>query len=125
MQVMRAHSLMKGDAPMTDLGLLEDEDQARAEKTIARAMEAFDTTIEALQAAVRELKAEYRTGETEVLRDLKAMNAAFQLAMSTEAKAREAVAKQAPLAGSGSLDLDAAREEIRLRLACLRTADDN
>ena len=109
---------------MTDLGLLE-EDQERADITIARAMEAFDTTIEALQAAVRELKAEYRTGETEVMKDLKAMNAAFFLAMSTEAKAREALAKQAPVVGDGVLDLDAAREEIRLRLACLRAADDN
>ena len=109
---------------MTDLGYLE-EDQARAETTIRRAMEAFDTTIEALQQAVAELKAEYRAGETEVMKDLKAMNAAFQLAMSTEAKARDALAKHAPAVGAGTLDLDAAREEVRLRLACLRTADDN
>ena len=109
---------------MTDLGFLE-EDEARAELTIQRAMEAFDTTIEALRHAVAELKAEYRTGETEVMKDLKAMNAAFQLAVSTEVKAREALAKQASQVGAGTLDLDAAREEIRLRLACLRAADDN
>ncbi|MEM9318310.1 MAG: hypothetical protein AAGA70_04820 [Pseudomonadota bacterium] len=109
---------------MTDLGLLE-EDKARAEITIRRAMEAFDTTIEALQHAVSELKAEYRSGEAEVMRDLKAMNAAFQFAVTTEAKAREAVAKQTPAMGVGSLDLDAAREEIGLRLACLRAAGDD
>lgn len=109
---------------MTDLGLLE-EDQERAEVTIARAMEAFDTTIEALQHAVRGLKAEYRSGEAEVMKDLKAMNAAFFHAMSTEVKARESLAKQAPVATGGVLDLDAAREEIRLRLACLRTADND
>jgi len=109
---------------MTDLGFLE-EDQDRAELTIARAMEAFDVTIEALQHAVAELRAEYKAGETEVMKDLKAMNNAFQAAMSTEAKARDALAKQGQLVGGNALDLDAAREEVGLRLACLRAVEDN
>ena len=109
---------------MTDLGLIE-EDQAHADKTIGRAMEAFDTTIEALQHAVQELKAEYRAGEREVMKDLKSMNDAFKLAVDSEAKARALLARQSVGAGAGCLDLDAAREEVRLRLACLRAADDN
>ncbi|MEM1273879.1 MAG: hypothetical protein AAGF88_08680 [Pseudomonadota bacterium] len=109
---------------MTDLGLIEEE-QARAEKTIRRAMDAFDVTIAALQDAVADLKAEYDAGEKEVMRDLKAMNSAFQFAMQMEARARETAAKQGPTVSVGSLDLDAAREEIRLRLACLRDAEDN
>lgn len=106
---------------MTDLGLIEEE-QARTEKTIRRAMEAFEITVEALNEAVSRLREEYRAGEKAVMTDLKAMNGAFQFAMQLEARARETAGKQHTGGGAGSLDLDAAREEIGLRLACLRAA---
>lgn len=110
---------------MTDIGLLM-EDDARAAKTVERAMEAFEVTIEALQDAVGKLRAEYETGEKAVMSDLKVMNAAFTHAMKMEAAARDAASKHLTIATAGvELDLDAAREEIGLRLACLRSAGDD
>lgn len=109
---------------MTDLGLIE-KDTTRADKTIRRAMDAFETTIDVLNEAVNKLKAEYRAGEKAVMADLKAMNTAFSFAMAMEARARDAAGPHTQAKAAGTLDLDAAREEIGLRLACLRSAEDN
>ena len=109
---------------MTDLALIE-EDKAREEIVIRRAMKAFEVTLLALDAAVDDFKAEYLSGEKEILKDLKAMNSAYQYAMETEQKARERAAKQIGAIHAGTLDLDAAREEIGLRLACLRATGDD
>ena len=55
--------------------------------------------------------------------EVKAIVAAFQLAIQQEAKAREAGSRKYGAAPEGGwLDLDAARVEIRGRLACLRAA---
>lgn len=98
------------------------EEQARADEVVARAMAAFEVTIEALDEAVARLRAELRSGEKTVMSDLKAMNAAFLFAMQQQEKARDAGAKGTLRGGCGALDLEAARTEIGLRLACLREA---
>lgn len=109
---------------MTDLSILE-QDEARSEKTIARAMTAFDTTLDTLQEAVETLKADYKNGAKDVIDQVRSMNKAFQSAMEAEAQARGSLRKQGIYIGSGSLDLDGARDEVRLRLACLRDAKDD
>jgi hypothetical protein len=94
----------------------------RAETLVARAQEVFETTVEVLQDAVRTLKAMPDSGEREVVKDVRAMNAALQLAMDMQEKAR--VAGSAHFGGGtgGRLDLEAARDEIGVRLARLRDA---
>ncbi|MGP1358387.1 hypothetical protein [Roseicyclus sp.] len=94
----------------------------RAEMLVVRAQEVFETTVEALQDAVRTLKAMPDTGEREVIKDVRAMNSALMLAMELQEKARVAGSKHFGTEAGGKLDLAAARDEIALRLACLRTA---
>ena len=100
---------------------IADEDMARARKVLGRAIKAFEVTIEALDAAVDRLREDVTSGEQEVMKDLRAMNGAFLFAMTLEEKARAAEFGTGG-GGAGQLDLDAAREEIGLRLACLRAA---
>ncbi|QBX99836.1 hypothetical protein E2K80_03060 [Rhodophyticola sp. CCM32] len=50
------------------------------------------------------------------------MNGAFLFALAMEEKARVAAGKHVGGGAGGRFDLDAARAEIGLRLACLRTA---
>ncbi|WJY20511.1 hypothetical protein QTA57_11695 [Fontisubflavum oceani] len=100
----------------------ERQAAARAERVVSQAMKAFEVTLEALEAAVDALRAEAATGEQAVSKDLKAMNAAFLFALQMEEKARAAGDKHGAGPGAGQLDLDAARAEIDLRLACLRAA---
>lgn len=104
---------------------LTDDDASRADLAVARAMAAFETTIQALEAAVAELRDEACLDPRTVMGDLKVMNTAFAHALQMEAKARENGEKFAGRAGTGALDLDAARAEIGLRLACLRSAGDD
>lgn len=95
---------------------------ARAERLVARAQEVFETTVEALEDAVRTLKSMPETGEREVIKDVRAMNSALMLAMELQEKARVAGSKHFATDAGGRLDLEAAREEVALRLACLRDA---
>ncbi|MDG4649795.1 hypothetical protein P6F26_15225 [Roseibacterium sp. SDUM158017] len=94
----------------------------RAEMLVARAQEVFETTVEALQSAVRTLKSMPETGEREVVKDVRAMNGALMLALELQEKARVAGSRHFGTDGGGKLDLDAARDEIAMRLACLRDA---
>ncbi|MBY6199834.1 hypothetical protein KUV65_00535 [Maritalea mobilis] len=95
----------------------------QAEKVVAYAMEAFETTIEALRDTVRVLKSMPETGEKEVMKDVKAMNNALMFTMEMQEKARAAGSKRFGADRNGCmLDLDGARAEIDFRLACLRDA---
>lgn len=97
----------------------------RAQKIVADAQEAFETTIEALKDTVRVLKGMPETGDREVIKDVKAMNQAFLFALEMQEKARVAGCKKfGTIGGSAALDLGAARDEIAFRLACLRDAGD-
>jgi len=96
----------------------------RAETLVARAQEVFETTVEALQDAVRTLKSMPDAGEREVIKDVRAMNSALMLAMELQEKARAAGSKHFGTEAGARLDLSAARDEIALRLACLRDAGD-
>ncbi|MCU4653345.1 hypothetical protein N8I71_10905 [Roseibacterium sp. SDUM158016] len=98
----------------------------RAETLVARAQKAFETTVQALEDAVRALKSMPETGEGEIVKDVRAMNNALMLAMEMQEKARVAGSRHfgtgAGNGGSGRLDLEAARAEIAERLARLRAA---
>ncbi|AHM04736.1 hypothetical protein roselon_02409 [Roseibacterium elongatum DSM 19469] len=94
-----------------------------AEKIVAYAMEAFDTTIEALRDTVQVLRSMPETGEREVIKDVKAMNNALMFTMEMQEKARAAGSKRFGTDRNGcKLDLDGARAEVEMRLACLRDA---
>ncbi|RMA42144.1 hypothetical protein D9R08_11895 [Rhodophyticola porphyridii] len=97
-------------------------DLARAEGIVAEAMKAFDVALEVLSDAIDALRAEKTVGEQEVTKDLRAMNNAYMFALQMREKARDAGDRHGAAAGGGGLDLDAAREEIGLRLACLEAA---
>jgi hypothetical protein len=96
----------------------------RAERLVARAQEVFETTVEALQEAVRTLKSMPETGEREVVKDVRAMNSALMLAIDLQEKARAAGSRHFRTDGRGTLDLAEARKEIAVRLARLRDAGD-
>jgi len=96
----------------------------RAETLVARAQEVFETTVEALQNAVRTLNATPGTGEREVVKDVRAMNSALMLAMEMQEKARVAGSKHFGGGTGARLDLAAARAEIDARLARLRDVAD-
>jgi hypothetical protein len=96
----------------------------RAEMLVARAQEVFETTVEVLRDTVRTLKTMPDNGDREVLKDVRAMNSALQFAMDMQEKARVAGSTHfGGGTGGGRLDLDAARDEIRARLARLRDAE--
>ena len=61
-------------------------------------------------------------GDKQVVADIKALNGAFLFAMKMQEAARAAGSERFGLRGAGQLDLDAARDEIGIRLACLRAA---
>jgi hypothetical protein len=56
------------------------------------------------------------------LADIKALNAALLFALKMQEATRAATQQDTEGQGAGALDLDAARDEISRRLACLRTA---
>lgn len=99
---------------------ITDEDLSRAQRLLEQATVAFEITREALYDTVERLKAEKAAGSDEVLKDLKQMNIALLTAMGMEEKARATEIRRTGGGGTGALDLDAARAEIGLRLACLR-----
>jgi hypothetical protein len=94
----------------------------RAETLVARAQEIFETTVEALQDAVRALKETPEAGEREIIKDVRAMNSALMLAMELQEKARVAGSRHFGTDAGARVDLAEAREEIAVRLACLRDA---
>jgi len=98
----------------------------RAELLVARAQIVFETTVEALEHTVHKLKSTPESGERDVMKDVRAMNAALMLAMDMQEKARAAGSSHfgAVDGGNGRLDLAAARDEIAGRLARLRDASD-
>ena len=106
---------------MTDIQC--DEDLAHAERTVVRAWKALETAIEVLESTVDAAKASGPVDAGEMVKDVKALNAAFLWAMQQEGKARDAGSQRYGRgAGGQPLDLEAARAEVELRLACLRGA---
>ncbi|WP_416915672.1 MAG: hypothetical protein ACMUJJ_01265 [Roseicyclus sp.] len=102
----------------------ETEGLVRAERSAAQALKALETATRLLERRLdRARAAEEELSEGEVVQEVKAIVAAFQLAIQQEAKAREAGSRKYGAGPEGGmLDLDAARVEIRGRLARLRAA---
>jgi hypothetical protein len=110
---------------MTDV-IIADEDLAYAERAAARALKALEAASQLLERRLdRARAAQEELSEDEVVKEVRAVLAAFQQAMHQEAKARDAGSrKYGGGTGGGTLDLDAARAEVRGRLARLRAAAD-
>jgi hypothetical protein len=107
---------------MTDMIDLVD-DRAHAERTVGRALKALEIATQTLEDAVDAWRAlEDGAGEKQVVTEIKALNGAFLFAMKMQEAALAAGSERYGAAGAGTLDLDAARDEIGLRLACLRSA---
>jgi hypothetical protein len=85
-------------------------------------LEAFATARQVLRGTLKRLKAEEPVESSEVPKHIRELNNALILAMGLEGKARDATGQRTGEIGAGQLDLDAARTEIGLRLACLRAA---
>ena len=99
-----------------------DEDHARFQEMLDGAMEVFATTQEVLQGTLNRLKAEAAVQGNEIGKEIRDLNSVLMLALSLEAKARDATGQRQERRGAGQLDLDGARAEIGVRLACLRAA---
>lgn len=103
--------------------LSESEDLAHADATVARAYKALGVAVVLLESALDAARAAHAAGEgdtSEVVKELRAVGAAFQMALQLEVKAREAGSQRYTRHGTGVLDLAAARREIEGRLARLR-----
>ncbi|MGI3187283.1 hypothetical protein [Nioella aestuarii] len=99
-----------------------DEDHTPFQEMLGGALEAFETAREVLRDTLKRLKAEEPVESSEVPKHLRDLNNALILAMGLEGKARDAAGQRMGEIGAGQFDLDAARAEIGLRLACLRAA---
>ena len=99
-----------------------DEDRAHGERTVLRAYKALEVAVELLESTLDAARATGRCDETGVVKDVRALGAAFQMALQMEDKAREAGSRRHGGRGAGELDLDAARAEVGRRLARLRAA---
>ena len=100
----------------------ESEDLAQADRTVARAYKALEVAVELLESALDAARAAPKGDATEVVKDVRAVAAAFQTALQVEVKARDAGSQRYTRRGTGQLDLDAARDEVGRRLARLRAA---
>ncbi|MEM7722889.1 MAG: hypothetical protein AAF376_10980 [Pseudomonadota bacterium] len=97
------------------------DDPDHAVKTVGRAFDALETATETLQAAVNALKlADPTFSDKQVVTDIRALNGALLFAMKTQEAAR--AAGHEGFGGGGQLNLEEARDEIGVRLACLRSA---
>ena len=103
----------------------ESEDLAQADRTVARAYKALEVAVELLESALDAARAAPKGDATEVVKDVRAVAAAFQTALQVEVKARDAGSQRYTLRGTGQLDIDAARAEIGRRLARLRATRDD
>ncbi len=108
---------------MTDR-MTESEDLVRADRTVARAYKALEVAVELLESTLDAARAGQDGDTTEVVKDVRAVGAAFQTALQVEVKARDAGSQRYTRHGTGELDLDAARREIGRRLARLCAARD-
>jgi hypothetical protein len=102
----------------------ESDALAYADRAVAQAYKALETAVELLERTLDTARAAQTCDETDVVKDVRAVGAAFSLAIQQEAKARDAGSQRYGRRGGGVLDLDAARDEIGRRLARLRAAGD-
>ena len=105
---------------------IEEDAVIEAERKVEQAYKALNTAVEVLEHqldALRKQSGAMTPADAEaVVKEMKAVNAAFLWAMQQEGKARDAGSQRYGRRGGGQLDLGAARDEIGRRLACLRAA---
>ena len=107
---------------MTNTVDIDPLDETRDETLALEAQGAFDRAVRSLTHCCEVLEEAPNTGEGDVAKAVRQMNGALIHTMEMREKAREAGCKRFGVGGAGKLDLDAARDEIGLRLACLRRA---
>lgn len=108
---------------MTKTIEIDEVDDTRAVKLVLQAQDAFDRAVQILQESCHQLECQPEAGDGDVTKAVRQMNGAFLLTMEMREKAREAGCKRFGNGGAGQLDLDQARTEIGIRLACLRGAE--
>lgn len=108
---------------MTDM-ISETEALAYADRAVAQAYKALEAAVELLERTLDRARAAQDCDETDVTKDVRAVGAAFSLAIQQEAKARDAGSQRYGRRGADGVDLEAARLEIWGRLARLRAAGD-
>ncbi len=108
---------------MTDV-FYEHDALAYADRSVAQAYKALEAAVELLERTLDAARMAENCNETDVVKDVRAVGAAFQLAIVQEAKARDAGSQRYGRGGGGVFDLDAARNEVCRRLARLRAAGD-
>jgi hypothetical protein len=102
----------------------DDLNVDRAEVLVAEARDAFDRAVRVLRDSCSQLEAMPETGDGDVMKCVRQLNGAYILTMEMREKARVAGCKRFGDGGAGRIDLDAARVEIGIRLACLRGRGD-
>jgi hypothetical protein len=107
---------------MTDMIVNGDDDRAHGDRTVLRAYKALEAAVELLESTLDTARGTGNCDEAGVVKDVRAVGAAFQTALQMEGKAREAGSQRYGGRGVGELDLGAARDEIGRRLARLRAA---
>ena len=106
---------------MTDL-INQTDSLAYADRAVAQAYKALEAAVAVLERTLDQVRAAEVCNETDVTKDVRAVAAAFSLAIQQEAKAREAGSQRYGRCGPEVFDLAAARLEIGGRLARLRAA---
>ncbi len=98
---------------------------AASRQMLELAKEQVDRAIRALARTTRELERTGSEAAQEMLKDGRILAGAIQLLAREREKIEKSITQSEGSESGYALDLDAAREEIRRRLACLRAAADS
>lgn len=101
-------------------GTTDTDELAWADRTVARAYKALEVAVDVLERTLDAVRGTEPDDANAVVKDVRAVGAAFQTALQLEVKARDAGSQRYTRRGTGALDLDAARFEVGRRLARLR-----
>ena len=91
---------------------------------LALAQEQVEQTIQALGEASRRLSECPGGAATDIRKDLRLLSGALQIAVSEKKRIENCIKEHEGIGNGYAIDLEAARVEIRHRLACLRAAGD-
>lgn len=93
-----------------------------AEATLAAAVDLYEQAVIDLQDVIEKLKMQTPVGESETKKSIGQLRLAVSLVLQERNRLEERRRKETGAKGAEALDFGAARDEVRRRLACLRTA---